>query len=66
MKVDYCIVSFRVVGFEKDVIELKMKYKEMDMFLLYVWKVFEFWEWVSKVKRNKDVWVESDVFYVGF
>jgi len=65
MKFDYRTVSFRVAGLEKDVTEMKMKHKQMETFAPYVWKVSDFWERVSKAKRDKDVRVESDAFYVG-
>ena len=65
MKVDYRTVNSRVAGLEKHVTEMKMKHKEMDTFSPYVWKVSDFWERVSKAKRDKEVRVESDAFYVG-
>ena len=65
MKVDYHTVNSKLTALEKDVTEMKLKHKEMETFSPYIWKVSDFWERVSKAKKDKEIRVESDAFYVG-
>lgn len=66
IKLDYWKMEFKFIGIDREIIEVKLKYKEMEIFVFFIWKVIEFWEWVNKVRKDKEVWVESDFFYVGF
>lgn len=65
MKLDYNTVGSKLTSLEKDVTEMKQKHKDMEIFSPFIWKVSDFWERVSKAKKDKDIRVESDSFYVG-
>lgn len=55
----------KLTGIDREITEVKLKHKEMETFAPFIWKVTEFWERVNKARKDKEVRVESDPFYVG-
>lgn len=65
IKLDYQKMESKLTGIYSEVTEVKLKHKEMETFTPFIWKVTEFWDRVSKARKDKEVRVESDPFYVG-
>lgn len=65
IKLDYRKMESKLTGIDREITEVKLKHKEMETFAPFIWKVTEFWERVNKARKDKEVRVESDPFYVG-